>query len=120
MVFLERAAHPLGRCEDDVRTGVGKRSRDLREAQVVTGHEGESDAAAHERLRLRDISRRDPIGLALPERVVQVELPRRGADPARIHRDDRVPHAALRCALQKTRDDEEVVGGGEGRCRRRR
>ena len=47
---------------------------DLGEPQVVAGHQSESQAVELERLRRLDLAGLDPVGLALAEGVVQMQL----------------------------------------------
>ena len=74
VVLLERTAHPLGRHEEHVGAGVREQPPHLGEAQVVAGHEPEPQAVELEGLGLAELARLDPVGLALPERVVEMQL----------------------------------------------
>ena len=110
VVLLERSAHPLRGNEEHVCAGIGERSPDLGEPQVVAGHQTEPQTVELERLRLGQLAGLDPVGLALPERVVQVKLAVHGDHSARIHRDNRVAHApTIGGLLDESRDDHDAV-----------
>ena len=116
VVLLQRPAHPLRGNEEHIRTGVGERATDLGEAEVVAGHESESEAVAFEGLGWHQLPRLDPVRLALTERVVEVELAIGGDDPGRVDGDDRVAHApAVRAALEETGHDVKPVRLGQTR-----
>ncbi len=115
VVFFQRTAHPFGRHQGDVDARVGEQARHLRKTQVVTGHQPEPQAVDDERLRRREFAGLDPVGLALTEGVVQVELSINGPDAVAPDRHDRVAHtAAVVGLLEQPRHDDDVEVGSEG------
>ncbi len=115
VVLLQRPAHPLGRYEHDIRPRVREQPAHFGEAQVVARHETEDQSVERERLGRGDGSRLDPVGLALTERVVQVQLAVGREQARRVHRDDGVADAALIAAFEEPRDDVDVVRRRERR-----
>ena len=114
--LLQRTAHPLGGHAHDVGAGVDDAPGHLGEPGVVAGLQTESDACGLEDLGRGDVARRHPFRLALPERVVQVQLAVAGDDAfAGRECDDGVVHPALAGvhAFDQARDEMDVDAVGE-------